>query len=193
MDRVGMADNVELRVAGLHNLAEELRRFRPTHVVSLVNPDLPDAMFMPQIDGATHFVRRFYDVHREDGYRVSQDAEGPNKEHVVDIVEFIGNALASQPPVRLLTHCHAGASRSTAAAYIALALHDGPGQEAETFRELMVVTRKPWPSRMIISMADELLERGGAMLAPLDAYRVKHPNRLAAYVRLYRRRMREMP
>ncbi|MDA0261969.1 MAG: protein tyrosine phosphatase, partial [Proteobacteria bacterium] len=96
-------------------------------------------------------------------------------------------------PVRLLTHCHAGASRSTAAAYIALALRDGPGKELATFRELMVVTRKPWPSRMITAMADDLLSRRGAMLAPLEAYRAKHPHRLAAYVRLYQRRMRAMP
>jgi predicted protein tyrosine phosphatase len=188
-----MTNSVELRVAGLHNLQDELRHFRPTHVVSLVNPDLPDAAFMPWIDGVQHLVLRFYDVHREGGYRVSQDAEGPTKAHVIAVVDFIRMVLASPPPVRLLTHCHAGASRSTATAYIALALRDGPGHERDTFRELMVVTRKPWPSRLITAMADELLERNGAMLAPLDAYRAKHPHRLAAFVRLYQRRMRAMP
>ncbi len=188
-----MANSVELRVAGLHNLQAELERFQPTHVVSLVNPDLPDADFMPWIIGVQHLVRRFYDVHREADYRVSQEEEGPTKAHVVAIIDFIREALASDPPVRLLTHCHAGASRSTAATYIALALRDGPGHEQDTFRELMVVTRKPWPSRMITAMADELLERSGAMLAPLDIYRAKHPHRLAAFVRLYQRRMRAMP
>ena len=183
-----------LRVAGLHTLKQELERFHPTHVVSLVNPDHPDAMFRPLIDGrANHMVRRFYDVHRDDSYRLSQEAEGPTEEHVAAVVDFLRDTLASESPVRLLTHCHAGASRSTATAYMALALRDGAGQELATFRELMVVTCKPWPSRLMTSMADDLLERGGAMLAPLDEYRAEHPNRLAAYVRLYQRRMHAMP
>ena len=96
-----MANSVELRVAGLHNLQAELERFQPTHVVSLVNPDLPDADFMPWINGVQHLVRRFYDVHREADYRVSQEEEGPTKAHVVAIIDFIREALASDPPVRL--------------------------------------------------------------------------------------------
>lgn len=188
-----MTNEFKLRVAGLHTLKQEMEQFQPTHVVSLVNPDLPDDAFRPWIDGVDHLVRRFYDVHREEGYRVSQDAEGPTTEDVTEVINFIRATLTSKRPVRLLTHCHAGASRSTATAYIALALRDGAGNELETFRELMVVTRKPWPSRLMTSMADEQLGRGGAMLAPLDDYRAKHPHRLAAFVRLYQRRTRAMP
>ena len=72
-------------------------------------------------------MQRFFDVHREEGYRVLQDAEGPNQTHMVAIIQFLEEVLASVTPVRLLTHCHAGASRSTATAYISLALRHGPG------------------------------------------------------------------
>ena len=188
-----MSIDFALRVAGLHNLNEALSAFLPTHVVSLVNPDLPDAAFRTRIDSAHHLVQRFFDVHREEGYRVLQDAEGANPTHMVAIIQFLEEVLASAPPVRLLTHCHAGASRSTATAYISLALRLGPGRERETFNELMEVTRKPWPSRLMVGMADDMLGRGGALLQPLDAYRAQHPNRLEAFVRLHRRRMQEMP
>ncbi len=188
-----MSSEFQLRVAGLHTLKGELANFRPTHVISLVNPDLPDTAFRPAIDGARHLVRRFFDVHRDEGYRVSQEREGPSEAHVAAIVDFLHAALVSPPPVRLLTHCHAGVSRSTAAAYIALALRDGPGRERESFDALMTVSRKPWPSRLMMGMADDMLGRGGALLEPLDAYRAQYPDRLAAHVRLYRRRMRAMP
>ena len=188
-----MRTDFALRVAGLHNLSEALSTFRPTHVISLVNPDLPDSAFRSRIDSAYHLVQRFFDVHREEGYRVLQDAEGATRRHMETIVQFLKEVLASDPPVRLLTHCHAGASRSTATAYISLALRHGPGRESETFNELMVVTRKPWPSRLMVGMADDILGRGGALLQPLDAYRAQHPNRLEAFVRLHRRRMQEMP
>ena len=188
-----MSGDFRLCVAGLHTLKQALADFRPTHVVSLVNPDLPDAAFRPGVDGARHLVRRFYDVHRDEGHRVWQEKEGPNPAHVAAIVAFLRAALAAPPPLRLLAHCHAGASRSTATAYIALALRHGAGRERASFEELLVVTRKPWPNRLMVEMADDLLERDGALLAPLDAYRARHRNRLAAYLRLYRRRMWTVP
>jgi predicted protein tyrosine phosphatase len=95
--------------------------------------------------------------------------------------------------VRLLIHCQGGVCRSTAAAYLALALRHGPGQEAAAFGELLLATRKPWPNRRMTELADRILARDGRLLAPLDAYRARYPRRLEAYIRLERWHPRAVP
>ncbi len=89
---------------------------------------------------------------------------------------------------RILVHCHAGVSRSTAFAYGLIAHQLGAGREDEAFRALLTITRKPWPNRRIIEILDASLGREGRLLAPLDAMRARHPRRIDAWHRFNERR-----
>ncbi|WLQ16507.1 protein tyrosine phosphatase [Hahella aquimaris] len=84
-------------------------------------------------------------------------------------------AILERSENRLIIHCHAGVSRSTAIGYGALALIHGQGREEDAFNELLKITCKPWPNRRIVEVIDSALKRDGAMLTPLDAYREANP------------------
>jgi hypothetical protein len=94
---------------------------------------------------------------------------------------------------RLFIHCHAGASRSTATAYLTLVRQRGVSAAEDAFAELLRLTNKPWPNRTIVQLADDALGARGRLLAPLDAYRGAHPLRLEAYIRLHHLRARRDP
>ena len=74
-----------------------------------------------------------------------------------------------EPVEQLLIHCHAGVSRSTAAAAILMA-QSNPGREPDMFAELERVRPRSWPNALMLRMADALLERDGALVAELRAH-----------------------
>jgi predicted protein tyrosine phosphatase len=172
---------VIIRVGGLHTISADLPDFRPTHFIGILDPDTPAP---PAYDHEPHaresLLLRFHD-------RESALEGGPQLPHVQQIWDFVGTAhgAARQRPVRLFVHCHAGASRSTATAYLALVHRHGVAAADVAFEELLKVTNKPWPNRRLVALADEMLEAGGKLLLPLDAYREANPNRLRAYLRLH--------
>jgi predicted protein tyrosine phosphatase len=172
-----------LKVGGLHTLAADLPVFQPTHMIRLVDPALPDARLAIAAAAAPEtLLLRLNDTSHSDPL-------GPTRDHVGRILGFIDGMLAdARGPVRIYVHCHAGVSRSTATAYLALARRRGAGGEADAFAELLSLTVKPWPNRSLIAHADALLDCGGRLLAPLDAYRESYPRRIEAYRRLHLRR-----
>ena len=89
-------------------------------------------------------------------------------------------------PARLLVHCHAGISRSTASAYIALARDFGTDRAADAFRTLLRVASNPWPNRRLVALADDALGAKGRLLAPLDAYREANIDRLESMMAYHR-------
>src|SRR6478735_7680336 len=70
-----------------------------------------------------------------------------------------------------LVHCHAGISRSQAAAAILMCQH-APGREEEAFLRLLELRKHGWPNTRMVEFADQLLKRDGALLRGLQAYRV---------------------
>jgi predicted protein tyrosine phosphatase len=177
-------NDFSLKVGGLHTIAADLPVFQPTHMIRLVDPTLPeDRLRIGHAPPGGLLLLRLNDSSHADPL-------GPTYDHVTEILGFIDRMLATEEAVRLYVHCHAGVSRSTATAYMALACRYGTDREAEAFGELLRVTAKPWPNRSIIAHADALLGRNGRLLAPLDAYRAAHPRRIEAYGRLHLRRCR---
>jgi predicted protein tyrosine phosphatase len=173
-----------LKVGGLHTLAADLPLFRPTHMVRLVDPALADGKLAIAVAAADEtLLLRIKDTSHADPL-------GPQHDHVAEILGFIDRMLTAGRPVRFYVHCHAGVSRSTATAYLALACRHGAGNEEAAFAALLGLTEKPWPNHSIVAHADALLGRRGRLLAPLDAYRQSYPRRIEAYRRLHHRRMR---
>lgn len=99
----------------------------------------------------------------------------PNPLHVERILKWSRAVLGSnlhalrrkqigQEP-RIIVHCTAGRSRSSAAAFIILCDQLGPGHEEEAMRQLLTACeRTPLPNTLLVNHADKILERNGAML-----------------------------
>lgn len=90
----------------------------------------------------------------------------PCADDVERIIRFAErNAITS---LKVLVHCEAGISRSTAAALILYAVWLGPGAEGEAFARVVASVPEAHPNRTMVRLADEALGRRGALLAALD-------------------------
>lgn len=94
----------------------------------------------------------------------------PTRADVELIIDFARRTRV-RPNKRMLIHCHAGISRSTATALIVLAERLGPGKEAEAIEAMRrgTETDEPFPNERLVALADEALARGGALLAAAKA------------------------
>jgi predicted protein tyrosine phosphatase len=125
-------------------------------VVSLISPDAepPDR----QASGPPGLVLRFNDI--------AEPREGlvsPSRE-IMETV--LGLAQASRA---ILIHCHAGISRSTAAAYALACQQTGPGHETDLAMALRALSSAATPNPRMIALADDLLGREGKMIAAIRA------------------------
>jgi predicted protein tyrosine phosphatase len=173
---------LHIRVSCLARASEAAQEFQPSHVVSLLDPDMRDKLpaFDARVERTALF---FFDQERPDAAKPVADATRRLVEWVIRLLD-----VPRREDPRVLFHCHAGASRSPAAAYIALAAWYRDTEENELFDRLLRITRKPWPNARMVTTADGLLGRGGRLIEPLNHYREQHTRRLDAYRRLNRRR-----
>jgi predicted protein tyrosine phosphatase len=131
-----------------------------THVMSLLGPDTPH-LTLDRLQPECHLQLTFHDIAEPlDGFTA------PRREHVEDILGFVETW---QPPAGLLIHCWAGISRSTAAAYATMCALNPGHDEAEIAWDLRRMAPTASPNRLMVSHADELLGRGGRMIAAVDA------------------------
>jgi predicted protein tyrosine phosphatase len=149
-----------IRVGGLHTLVADLSGFRPTHMIGILDPDVPEyPAALVDASDRERLLLRFHDrPHTEPG--------GPSSELVGTVLAFLDRTLAvgRDRPVRLFVHCHAGISRSTATAYLALIRQQGVDGAEAAFRDLLTIVNKPWPNRSIVALADDLLAARGRLL-----------------------------
>ncbi|MBV9492904.1 MAG: dual specificity protein phosphatase family protein [Acidobacteria bacterium] len=96
------------------------------------------------------------------------DETGATRADVEQLIEA-ANLLKERGSGRVLIHCMAGVSRSTAAAYIIHAILLGPGREEEAMAR--VVEQRPIarPNWRMVNLADQLLGRNGAMVSVVNA------------------------
>jgi predicted protein tyrosine phosphatase len=89
--------------------------------------------------------------------------------HIERLLAF-GERAHAHGESHILVHCHAGISRSQAAAAILMCQH-APGREEEAFLRLLTLRQHGWPNTRMVEFADTLLKRDGALLNGLQAYR----------------------
>ncbi|USQ93632.1 tyrosine phosphatase family protein [Caulobacter sp. RL271] len=127
-----------------------LARASVDHVLTLLSPDA-DA---PSI-AAPRTLLRFNDIVEPRAGLVA-----PSAADVAAILALAGTAT-------LLIHCHAGVSRSTAAAYILACAVRPPGREASLAKHLRAVCPEATPNALMVALADAALARDGAMRAAI--------------------------
>lgn len=126
------------------------------HVLTLIAPDAP----MARIDRPAT-VLRFNDI-----VEPRPGLSEPTALIIGQIID-LGRSLPSH--ATLLIHCYAGISRSPAAAYI-LACASGPaGQESAPADFLRAASPGATPNALMIALADQILDRGGAMSRAIQA------------------------
>lgn len=135
-----------------------------THVLSILDPGWPEPEALSAFDTHRRLKLRFHDV-----IEPHPDWIAPQPWDVELLLAF-GRDLREAPGTHLLVHCHAGVSRSTAAATLILAQlrPDRPADEA-----LLAVARlrpRAWPNLRILELGDALLGRNGEIVAAARAH-----------------------
>ena len=153
-----------LTICGIDELAGHGRR-SVTHVLSLLDPDWPEIDAFQGYGDHLRTTLRFHDI--------IDPADGkviPTPAHVTEILDF-GSRLAAESGNRkeghLLIHCHMGVSRSTAAMLSLLAQVHADEREDRLFERLRDIRPQAWPNSLMIGYADDILGRGGRLVAAL--------------------------
>ena len=136
-----------------------------SHVLSILDPDHPEPEAFGSFGEHAKLELRFHDIIEETTGHVA-----PAQEHAAAILGF-GRALQAEPAAsaRLLVHCHAGISRSTAgmALILAQALPDMAAEQI--LHGILGIREKAWPNLRLLELGDALLGRGGTLPAAAAA------------------------
>ena len=150
--------NFHITVCGIAELASH-GAVGVTHVLSILDPGFPDPDAFGAFGEHERLDLRFHDIVDElPGLRL------PQRDDVAALLTF-GRDLMREPNAHLLVHCHMGISRSTAsmALILAQARPDRPATEA--FAEVRRIRPRIWPNLRVVELGDELLGRGGELVA----------------------------
>jgi predicted protein tyrosine phosphatase len=91
-----------------------------------------------------------------------QTEDGPQDNEIGLLLDFSRQFTMTD---KILIHCRAGVSRSTALAYAVVCQHSQPGQEAEAFAYIRQIRPQLFPNRLVVKMADRILKRKGRLIA----------------------------
>lgn len=144
----------DLHVCPLSGLPQVAPRLGSFHLLTLLSPDHAGER-LGDLACDRHLQLSFHDIVEAKPHLVA-----PDNEIMQAIVDF-GRGADDH---RMLIHCWAGISRSSAAAYV-IACDRNPGFESEIADELRRRAPSVTPNRLMVELADDLLERNGRMVA----------------------------
>lgn len=150
-----------ITVCGIEELAGHVEA-RATHVLSILDPDHPVPEAFGRFGEHARLELRFHDIVDERPGEVM-----PTREHVEAILALgrdLGRDLVAGDGTRLLVHCHAGISRSTAAMSLVLAQAMPEMPAADVLRLVHGIREKAWPNLRMMELGDALLGRDGALV-----------------------------
>lgn len=149
-----------IHVCSLARLHETVEATRASHIVTLISRDI-EVERPPSIPATNHLWLEMHDISTPlDGYLL------PQTHHIEELLTFVRQWNREQP---MVVHCHAGISRSSAAAFVAacaLAPHRDERTIAMAMRE---ASPTALPNVRIVSLADQALARSGRMVAAIKA------------------------
>lgn len=158
--------SLRVTVCGLTELAGHRAR-DVTHVLSILDPAWPDPEPLRGFDLHRRLKLNFHDViEAEEGWVAPERCD---VELLLAFARELGE-LRREPgedPLspHLLVHCHAGLSRSTAAAILILAQHDPALSAHDVIGRVIRLRPRAWPNLRMIEFGDSLLRRDGEIVA----------------------------
>jgi predicted protein tyrosine phosphatase len=133
-------------------------------IVSILDPGSPVPPELQELEKPV-LALRFDDAVRSESGNVI-----PAEEHIRALLAFDAQAGVAE---RLVIHCAAGISRSTAALAILLSARH-PDREDEIFSAIRAIRSRAWPNARMVEIGDALLDRHGALISALRRhYRVQ--------------------
>ena len=153
-------------VCGLDELGRAPLR-AADRIVSILDPGAP-------LPAELHAVNVPLLVLHFDDVANPADSAAPRRAHIEQLIAFDATSHEGE---RLVVHCTAGISRSTAALAVLLAARH-PNLDDEIFAAIREVRPMAWPNRLVVSLGDELLGRRGALNAALRRHyetQLNHP------------------
>jgi predicted protein tyrosine phosphatase len=98
----------------------------------------------------------------------TSDPSLPNAPRLQDVRRILDFTRDIPAKAKVLVHCRAGISRSTAISYAILCQHSAPGMELENLLHVQSLRDLVLPNRLVIKLADKILKRDGGMILGLS-------------------------
>ena len=152
----------QLTICGIPELGEHCAA-GVTHVLSILDPDWADPPAFAAFPPHHRLALRFYDV-----IEPRPDQLAPASADVERLLAF-GREPDLTAGSHLLIHCHAGVSRSTAAATLILAQARPDRTAREALEAVAQLRPRAWPNLRILEFGDALLGRNGEIVAAVAA------------------------
>lgn len=147
-----------LVICPLHEVDEQIRRWRPSHIVSLSSPGSERALIPP---GLERLELIFHDIPEP-----RPGLKAASQDDVASLIAFARDWPQDRP---MLIQCWAGVSRSPAAAYVVACALSPEGVEEAWARQLRLAAPFATPNPRIVALADSALFRGGRMIDAIRA------------------------
>jgi predicted protein tyrosine phosphatase len=149
-----------IHVCSLARLHETVETTGASHVVTLISRDI-EIERPPGVPADNHLWLEMHDISTPlDGYIL------PEKHHIEELLAFVRRWDRGQP---MVVHCHAGISRSSAAAFVAACALAPHRDERDIALAMRQASPTALPNARIVSLADDVLARDGRMVAAIRA------------------------
>jgi len=155
----------ELKISNL-STAIQLSEVWATYVVSLLDPDINSHFISFPKATENQQIRRyhFYDITPTSVLRkLLPEAKMATAEQIQDILEFTASLQSKD---KLLVHCHAGISRSTAVACGILCQHGLSPKLA--IKHVLSIRPQAFPNKYILTLFDEILGFKGQLVEDIS-------------------------
>lgn len=154
----------KLTICGVHEL-NELATQPVTHLISIWHSGADRDCYTTGVKALFSEAEILFVIFDDIEQAINDTDNPPNKDHVRDLLEF-GKKITKDSVVGI--HCMAGISRSSAAAIAILSQHLGSDSELEAAEQVKAIRPQARPNRLIIRLADQILERDGALINAAD-------------------------